>query len=159
MENAAMARPASKPVRDSVSHLADVILQLHSNLVGTVFGGKILEMVDKAAAVAAMRHSESPCVTVAMERVEFLVPIKVGDLLIVDARLNYVGKTSMEIGVEVYAEDIKKGERRLTNSCLVTMVAVDDDLKPVGVPRLVCETPDEKKRFKEAEERRRLRRS
>jgi len=152
-----MSAPASKPVRDSVTQLSDVILSSHSNMVGTVFGGKILEMVDKAAAVAAMRHSESPCVTVAMERVEFLVPIKVGDLLIVEACINFVGKTSMEVGVVVYDEDIKKGSRTLTNSCLVTMVAVDDNLKPVEVPRLVCETPQEKKRYQEAEARRQRR--
>lgn len=143
-----------KAVRESETELSDLILPSHSNTVGTVFGGKILEMVDKAAAVSAMRHSERPCVTVAMERVEFLVAIRVGFLIIVKARVNYVGKTSLEIGVEVYSEDIQAGRRQLTNSCLVTMVAVDEDSRPVPVRGLLCETPDEKKRFEEARKRR-----
>lgn len=146
-----------KPVRDSETTLSDLVLPSHSNTVGTVFGGKILEMVDKAAAVCAMRHSEHPCVTVAMERVEFLVPIRVGHLLVVQARLNYAGKTSMEIGVEVYSENIQQGSRKLSNSCLVTMVAVDDKSKPIEVPGLVCETPEEKKRCAEALVRRKAR--
>jgi acyl-CoA hydrolase len=154
-----MSKIEAKAVRESETQLSDLILPSHSNTVGTVFGGKILEMVDKAAAVCAMRHSEKPCVTVAMERVEFLVPIRVGCLIIVTARVNFVGKSSMEIGVEVYSEDIKEGTRKHTNSCLVTMVAVDDDTNPIPVAGLICETPDEKKRFDDAKKRRALRKS
>ncbi|MBI5623813.1 MAG: acyl-CoA thioesterase [Elusimicrobia bacterium] len=125
-----------KPASASNTQLADLILPTHANTMGTVFGGKILEMVDKAAGVCAMRHSGKPCVTVAMDRVEFLVPIKVGDLLVVEARLLRAGRTSMEIGVEVFAEDLKRSERRPTNSCKVTMVAVDDQGRPSPVPPL-----------------------
>ena len=146
-----------KPVRASLTQVSDLMSPPDANIQGTVFGGKILAMVDKAAAVAAMRHSAQPCVTVAMDRVEFLVPIFVGDLVIVDARLNYAGKTSMEVGVEVHAEDMTKGTRRHTNSCLVTMVAVDKNRKPSRVPGLILETPGDKTRFAAAEARRKAR--
>jgi len=128
-----------------------------ANIRGAIFGGRILQMVDKAAAVCAMRHAGKPCVTVAMERVEFLVPIAVGELVTVEARVNYVGRTSMEIGVEVHAEDLEKGRRRHTNSCLVTMVAVDAKGQPTPVPGLLVETPEEKERWAAAESRRKSR--
>ncbi|MBI3553771.1 MAG: acyl-CoA thioesterase [Elusimicrobia bacterium] len=130
-----------------------------ANTYGSVFGGKILAMIDKAAAVCAMRHASQPCVTVAMDRVEFLVPIYVGDLVIVDARLNYAGKTSMEVGVEVHAEDMTKGTRRHTNSCLVTMVAVDKNRRPARIPGLLLETREDKTRHSAAETRRNTRKA
>lgn len=143
-----------KPVRASFTQLADLILPSEANMYGTVFGGKILEMVDKAAAVCAMRHAGRPCVTVAMERVEFLVPIRLGNLLTVQARVHHAGRTSMEIGVDVYSEDIKKGGRRHTNSCLVTMVAVDERGRPAPVPPVIPETPAEKELYAAAARRR-----
>lgn len=149
----------SKPVRVSVTEISDLILPPDANSYGTVFGGKILAMVDKAASVCAMRHSGKLCVTVAMDRVEFLVPIRLGEFLVASARVHYVGKTSMEIGVDVYAENLEKGERRHTNSCLVVMVAVDRNGKPSGVPGLILETPDDKKRHAAAIARRNNRRA
>lgn len=128
-----------------------------SNALGTVFGGKILQMMDKAAAVCAMRHSEKSCVTVAMDRVEFLVPIQVGDVVTVEARVNFTGRTSMEVGVDVFAESPSKGVRRHATACLVTMVAIDAKRKPVPVPPLVLETPEEKTRWEDARRRRALR--
>lgn len=145
---------ASKPVRDSISEVADLMFPPDANMHGTVFGGKVLQMVDKAASVCAMRHSGKPVVTVAMERVEFLVPIRVGTFLIANARVNYTGRSSMEIGVEVYAEDMPGGRRVHTNSCLVTMVAVDAAGRPSPVPGLALETPEDKKRWAAAEKRR-----
>lgn len=150
--------PSPKPVRLSRTILSDLMSPPDANLHGTVFGGKVLAMVDKAAAVCAMRHAGCLCVTVAMDRVEFLIPIEVGDVVIVEAQVNGVGRTSMEVGVEVYAELPGGGERRHTNSCLVTMVAVDKKRRPVSVPAIVTETPDEKRRAKEAEARRKGRR-
>lgn len=154
-----MGELAPKPVRASATQLADLTYPPNANIHGTVFGGFILALVDKAAAVCAMRHAGKPCVTVAMERVEFLVPIRVGELVLVEARLNHAGKSSMEIGVEVYAEDLKSGQRRHANTCLVTMVAIGDDMRPSSVPPLRLETPEEKKRSAEAEARRKARRS
>lgn len=144
----------AKAVRESASDLADLMFPTDANTHGTVFGGRVLQMVDKAASVCAMRHAGRPVVTVAMERVEFLVPIRVGSLLTAKARVNHVGRSSMEVGVEVYAEDLVRGERQHTNSCLVTMVAVDERGRPAPVPPLNLETPDEKKRWAAAEDRR-----
>lgn len=146
-----------KAVRESVSDVADLMFPPDANMHGTVFGGKVLQMVDKAASVCAMRHAGKPCVTVAMERVEFLVPIKVGTFLIAQASINYAGRSSMEIGVEVYAEDMPGGRRVHTNSCLVTMVAVDTEGRPSSVPPLIVETPEEKARWAAAEARRQAR--
>ena len=143
-----------KSVRASETRLADLVLPSDANMYGSVFGGKILEMVDKAAAVCAMRHAGGPCVTVAMERVEFLIPIRLGSLISVEARLNHAGRSSMEVGVEVYSEEVGRGERRHSNSCLVTMVAVDQKGKPTLVPRLRPESPEEKQRYAAAQRRR-----
>ncbi len=153
--------PASAPkaVRESLTEVADLMFPPDANMHGTVFGGKVLQMVDKAASVCAMRHAGKPCVTVAMERVEFLIPIRVGTFLIAQARVHFVGKTSLEVGVEVYAEDMPGGARTHTNSCLVTMVAVDAHGRPTGVPSLLVETPDEKERWAAAERRRAARRA
>lgn len=150
-------RLAPRPSRDSVSDVADLMFPPDANMHGTVFGGKVLQMVDKAASVCAMRHSGKPCVTVAMERVEFLVPIHVGTFLIAKAQVNHTGRSSMEVGVEVYAEDMPGGSRVHTNSCLVTMVAVDEHGRPAPIPPLLVETPDEKKRWAAAEARRKAR--
>ncbi|MBI4351847.1 MAG: acyl-CoA thioesterase, partial [Elusimicrobia bacterium] len=87
-----------KPASSSVTQLADVIFPHHANAMGTAFGGIVMAMADKAAGVCAMRHSGQTCVTVAMDRVEFLVPISVGHVLIAEARVNYVGRTSIEVG-------------------------------------------------------------
>jgi len=146
-----------KAVRESITEVADLMFPPDANMHGTVFGGKVLQMVDKAASVCAMRHSGKPVVTVAMERVEFLIPINVGTFLIAQARVHHVGRTSMEVGVEVYAEDMPGGTRRHTNSCLVTMVAVDQNRRPTTVPPLLIETPDEKERWAAAERRRQAR--
>jgi len=149
-----MAAKKAKAVRESFSDVADLMFPTDANMHGTVFGGRVLQMVDKAASVCAMRHAGGLVVTVAMERVEFLVPIRVGSFLIAEARLNHVGRSSMEVGVEVYSEDLVKGLRQHTNSCLVTMVAVDAKGRPAPVPSLLLETPDEKERWAAAEARR-----
>lgn len=149
----------ARPARESVSDVGDLMFPPDANMHGTVFGGKVLQMVDKAASVCAMRHAGKPVVTVAMERVEFLVPIRVGTFLIANARVNHTGRTSMEVGVEVYAEDMPGGRRVHTNSCLVTMVAVDEGGRPSPVPPLQLETPEDKERWAAAEQRRKSRQS
>lgn len=153
------AKLQAKPVRASLTQLSDLMYPNDANIHGTIFGGIILQMVDKAAAVCAMRHSGKPCVTVAMDRVEFLVPIHVGNHVIAESRVNHVGRSSIEVGVEVYAEDLQRGTRKHTNTCLVTMVAVDKDGRPSPVPGLLLESPEEKARWAGAEERRRRRRA
>ncbi len=129
----------------------------HANNLGHVFGGVILSMMDRAAAVAAIRHARRTCVTVSVDRVDFREPIHLGDLVIMHASVNYAGRTSMEVGVRVEAENLLDGARRHTNSCYVTFVAVDVNGRPVEVPPVIPETEDERRRYLAAQERRRRR--
>jgi acyl-CoA hydrolase len=127
------------------------------NTRGHVFGGAILAMLDKTAAVCAIRHARMPCVTASIDRVDFREPIMVGELVIMKASVNWVGRTSMEIGVRVEAENLLTGVRRHTNSCYATFVALDTSGAPAEVPKLVCETAEERRRNNAAAERRRRR--
>lgn len=129
----------------------------HANNLGHVFGGVVLGMMDKAAAVAAIRHARASCVTASIDRVDFREPIHLGDLVVMKASVNFVGRTSMEIGVRVEAEDLQSGNRRHTNSCYLTFVAVDRNGRPIEVPDLTPESPDEIRRYQAAGERRRRR--
>ena len=129
----------------------------HANNLGHVFGGVVLAMVDKTAAVAAIRHARMSCVTVSVDRVDFREPIHVGDLVIVKSSVNFVGRTSMEVGVRVEAEDMISGSRRHTNSCYLTFVAVDRNGRPVAIPPVIPESEVEKRRFSAAQLRRKRR--
>jgi acyl-CoA hydrolase len=129
----------------------------HANVLGHVFGGVILSMMDRTAAVAAIRHARGNCVTVSVDRVDFREPIHVGDLVIMKSSVNYAGRTSMEIGVRVDAENLLDGARRHTNSCYLTFVAIDRNGRPVAVPAVIPETDVEKRRYAAAIERRRRR--
>jgi acyl-CoA hydrolase len=126
----------------------------HANVLGHVFGGVVLSMMDTTAAVSAIRHARMACVTVSVDRVDFREPIHVGDLVIMKSSVNYVGRTSMEIGVRVETENLLTGVRMHTNSCYLTFVAVDRNGKPVEVPRLRPETADEIRRYEAAKLRR-----
>jgi acyl-CoA hydrolase len=114
-------------------------------------------MMDKTAAIAAFRHSRASVVTASIDRVDFREPIHLGDLVIMKASVNYAGRSSMEVGVRVEAEELLTGRRRHTNSCYLTFVAVDRNGRPIEVPALVPETEDELRRHAAALERRRLR--
>ncbi len=129
----------------------------HANNLGHVFGGVVLGLMDKAAAVAAIRHARTSCVTASIDRVDFREAIHVGDLVVLKASVNYVGRTSMEVGVRVDAEDLLTGRRRHTNSCYLTFVAVDAKGRPVQVATLKPESEDEARRHQAAEARRRRR--
>jgi acyl-CoA hydrolase len=133
------------------------MLPQHSNNLGLVFGGVILAMMDTASAVCAIRHARSTCVTASVDRVDFSEPIHLGDLVIMKCSVNYVGRTSMEVGVRVEAEDLETGNRRHTNSCYLTFVAIDRNGKPLEVPRLVQETDEEIRRYEAAKARRQRR--
>lgn len=146
-----------RPVRESQSESSNLMMPQDANVLGHVFGGAILSMMDKTAAVAAIRHARSTCVTVSVDRVDFREPIHVGDLVTMKASVNYVGRTSMEVGVRVEAEDLISGSRRHTNSCYVTFVAVDRNGRPIEVPLVVPETEAEQRRYEAAIERRRRR--
>ena len=155
-EPARTGRPA-RPCRESQHETSEIMMPQHANNLGHVFGGVILSMMDRTAAVAAIRHARNACVTVSIDRVDFREPIHLGDLVVMKASVNFAGRTSVEVGVRVEAEDLITGARRHTNSCYMTFVAVDRNGRPIPVPAVVPETPDEKRRHAAAQERRRLR--
>lgn len=140
--------------RESEAVISELMMPQHANIMGNVFGGHVLSLVDRVAAVAAIRHSRRQCVTVSVDKVDFREPIRVGELVTAFARVNFAGRTSMEVGVKVVAENVLTGDRRHTNSCYLTYVALDDKGKPTEVPPVVPETEDEKRRFKRAQQRR-----
>jgi acyl-CoA hydrolase len=148
--------PARTP-RESQHETSQLMMPEHANNLGHVFGGVILAMMDTAAAVAAFRHARNNCVTVSIDRVDFREPIHVGDLVVMKASVNLVGRTSIEIGVRVEAEELTTGRRRHTNSCYLTFVAVDRNGRPIEVPPLRPETPDEVRRWESAKARRQRR--
>lgn len=149
-------RPA-RPVSVSQHETSEIMMPQHANNLGHVFGGVVLAMMDKTAAIAAIRHSRINMVTASIDRVDFREPIHVGDLVVMKASVNYVGRTSMEVGVRVEAEDMLSGRRRHTNSAYLTFVAIDRNGRPVEVPALQPESEDEQRRHHAAQERRRRR--
>jgi len=150
------ARPG-KTVKDSQHETSELMMPHHANNLGHVFGGVMLSMMDKTAAVTAFRHCRLNVVTASIDRVDFREPIHVGDLVVMKASVNYVGKTSMEVGVRVEAEELLTGRRRHTNSCYLTFVAVDRNGRPIDVPAVIAETPEEQRRYEAAAQRRKRR--
>jgi uncharacterized protein (TIGR00369 family) len=144
-------------VRDSEATMTELMMPNMANTLGNVFGGVILSLVDRVAAVAAIRHARQPCVTVSFDRVDFHEPIHVGELVMAHARVNFVGKTSMEVGVRVEAENLISGVRRHTNSCYVTFVAIGPHERPVPVAPLLVETDEDQRRYDAARRRREYR--
>lgn len=144
---------ARHPV-ESETIMSELMLPQHANILGNVFGGVVLSLVDRAGAVCAIRHSRRQCVTVSVDKVDFREPIHVGELITAFARVNFAGRTSMEVGVKIVAENVLTGEKRHTNSCYVTFVALDEKGQPSPVPPIEPETPDEKRRYDRAAKRR-----
>ena len=126
-----------------------------ANFFGSVHGGQVLHLVDNIAYVCAARYAKTVCVTAAVDRVDFHEPIHVGELLNLVARINYVGRSSMEVEINIYAEDIPTGSVRHTNTCHLTLVALKDG-RPTPVPRLVCRTREDKARYIQAKMRREM---
>jgi uncharacterized protein (TIGR00369 family) len=137
--------------------MTELMMPNMANTLGNVFGGVILSLVDRAAAVAAIRHAGGPCVTVSVDQVDFREPIHVGELVTARASVNYVGRTSMEVGVRIEAEHVASGRRRHTNSCYLTFVAIDERERPRAVAPVVPETDEQKSRFTAAQTRKRFR--
>jgi acyl-CoA hydrolase len=150
--------PQGKTPRESASTLSESMMPDQLNHHGNVFGGEILALIDKCGGVVARRHARLPVVTVMVDRVEFREPIYANDYVEAHGRLVYVGRTSMEVMITVEAEQIETGERRTTNVCYLTYVALDHlNGKPHPVPPLILET-DEDRRLQGAALRRRARR-
>lgn len=146
-----------RTVAETQHETAQLMMPQHANVLGHVFGGVMLSMMDTTAAVSAIRHARKACVTVSVDRVDFREPIHVGDLVIMKSSVNFVGKTSMEVGVRVESENLVTGVRRHTNSCYLTFVAIDRNGKSSPVPAVRPETADETRRFEAAKERREVR--
>jgi acyl-CoA hydrolase len=144
----------AKRPSDSTTLLSHLMGITDANSAGNVHGGTVMKLVDEAAALAAIKHSGGRVVTAAMDRMTFLVPINIGDVLSLCATVNAAWRTSMEVGVRVQAENPRTGETRHTNTAYLTMVALDDDGSPAHVPPIETHTPDEQRRRREAELRR-----
>ena len=131
----------------------------HANALGNVHGGVIMRLVDECGAICAMRHAHRPCVTIAIDSMTFREPVHVGALLMCEARVSYVGRTSIETAVRVHAENPITGQSTHTNSAFVVYVALGDDGRPCAVPELELESDEDRKLFAQGSERQRHRMS
>ncbi len=147
----------AKKISDSKVEIAQVMMPEHSNAAGNVHGGYILKLVDQAGAIVAARHTHSNIVTASLDRMDFISPVYVGNLVFAKASVNFVSNTSMEIGVRVEAECLRTGTHTHVGSAYLTFVALDKYDKPTQVPKLLLETEDQKRRFEDAKKRRELR--
>lgn len=149
----------SKPISASRVTLAQLMHPEQANLLGNVHGGWIMKLADEAGALACMRHAQRKVVTVAIDSMTFREPIRIGDLVTLNAEVTYTGRTSMEAEVHVLAENPVTRERSHTNTAYLVYVALDDDGKPTEIPHLIAETEEEKHKLMRAKERqeRRLR--
>lgn len=147
----------SKHVSDSSVVMAVVMQPADANPAGNVHGGVIMKNIDSAAGVVALRHAAGNAVTASIDRLDFHNPVYVGELLFLRASINLVGKSSMEIGVRVEAEDPRRGQVRHVASAYLTFVALDENKQPAPVPGLILQTVDEHRRNAEAISRRKLR--
>lgn len=146
-----------KSVKKSSVIMAQIMNPQEANPAGNVHGGVVVKIIDEAAGVVAARHSRSNVVTASIDRMDFLHPIFVGDVLFFKASLNLVGRTSMEIGVRVEAENLMTGNVRHVASAYLTYVALDGQGKPAPVPGLILETDEDRRRNREAVSRREMR--
>ena len=146
-----------KPARASYSELSELALPNDANSLGTLLGGKIMHLVDIAGALAAARHCRQFVVTASFDHMDFLEPVFMNELVVLRAAVNRAFRTSMEVGVKVFAENLQTGETRHVASAYLTFVAVDKDRKPTQVPELRPETGDEKRRYEQAGARRNYR--
>src|SRR5579864_7139145 len=144
----------AKPVRESASEYSELALPNDANGLGNVLGGKVMHLVDLAGALAAIRHARRPMVTASVDHMNFLHPVKIGQLILLRSSVNRVFRTSMEVGVKVWVEDLQTGAVRHTSSAYLTFVALDPTGHPVPIPPVVPETEDEKRRYEEAARRR-----
>jgi acyl-CoA hydrolase len=149
--------PAKKTPCASRVETAQLVLPGLTNAHGTIFGGMLMQWIDIAGGIASARHSRGPVVTASMDRLHFLSPVQLGAIVILQAQVNYVGTTSMEVGVRVFAENQVTFKRTQTTRAYLTFVAVDENGRPRPVPPLVLETAEDRRRFKDAQRRRAVR--
>ncbi len=142
---------------ESKVEMTEMVLPNDANRLGNLLGGRLMHMIDIAAAIAASRHTNRVCVTASVDELHFHHPIKIGEVVTLMASVNRAFNTSVEVGVRVSKEDLLTGERNHTNSAYLTFVAIDEDGRPVPVPRLTPSTKEEKRRYRDAARRRKQR--
>lgn len=140
----------AKKVSDSQIIMTELVLPNHTNQLGNLLGGQLMHWIDICAALSAAKHSNRVCVTASVDRIDFHHPIRLGDAVTLVASVNRVFRTSMEVGVKVYAQNFREGTKIHTNTAYLTFVAVDNEGKPVPAAEAVPETEDEKRRYDEA---------
>ncbi|MBS1826739.1 MAG: acyl-CoA thioesterase [Acidobacteria bacterium] len=144
-------------VSESASEISEMALPTHANPLGNLLGGRVMHLVDIAAALAAMRHARCSVVTASVDHMNFLYPVHIGELVLLRASVNRVFTTSMEVGVKVLVENLRTGETRHTSSAYLTFVAIDEAGKKLAVPAVVPQSEEEIRRYHKAGERRKIR--
>lgn len=144
----------AKRWQDSAAETVQVVLPNDANPLGFILGGTVMHLIDITGAVACHRHTNTLALTAGVDSLDFIHPIRVGDLIILKSRVTCVFKSSLEVEVEVFSEEIRSGERRLTSKAYLTFVSLDDNGKPKAVPPLLVETPDDEQRCRDAQARR-----
>jgi len=152
-----MPKPPGKTVAESAAQMVEMVLPNDANPLGNLLGGTVMHLIDIAGAIAAQRHAQSQVVTVAVDHLDFLYPVRVGEHVVLRAHITRAFRTSMEAEVRVYREDYLTGERQQTSSAFVTYVALDSQGRPQEIPSLIPHTREEKRRYREALGRRRQR--
>ncbi|MEX1276838.1 MAG: acyl-CoA thioesterase [Bacteroidota bacterium] len=152
-----MARAHVRTVYESQVEMTEMVLPNDTNQLGNLLGGRLMHLIDISAAIAAARHSNRVCVTASVDELNFLHPINQGEVLILQASVNRVFHTSLEVGVRVTKENLRTGEKHHANSAYLTFVAIDEDGKPVVVERIKPVTQEQKRRYADAARRRQLR--
>ena len=148
-----------KTVQNSIVVMHELVLPNDTNVLGNILGGRVMHYMDICAAMSAYKHARSPVVTASVDRLNFLAPAKMGDILILKSSVNYTGHTSMEVGVRIESENTISGEINHTASAYLTFVSLDDERKPKQVEGINPETADEVRRFKQAELRKEIRKT
>jgi len=152
-----MSETPTRPVSDSQSERSEIIFPGDTNALGNLFGGRLMQFIDLTGAMAASRHARAVTVTASMDHLDFVAPVKVGDLLILKASVNRAFRTSMEVGVKCMVEDIREQKLRHVSSAYLTFVAMDAEGRLIPVPQVVPETAHQKRRFEDAGRRREMR--
>jgi acyl-CoA hydrolase len=138
--------------------MTQIVMPMHTNgVAGVMFGGVMMQWIDVCAGVAAMRHAAGAVLTASIDRLDFLTPVHVGEIVVLQAQVNYVARTSMEVGCRVETEDMRTRTRRYTTKAYLTFVSIDGAGKPRELPKLTLESEDDRRRYLEAERRRRER--
>jgi acyl-CoA hydrolase len=143
-----------RTMQESQAEYSEICLPNDTNMLGSMLGGHVMHLVDLCGAIAAIRHARSPVVTASIDQMTFLHPVHVGELVRLRSQVNRVFRTSMEVGVKVWVENLQTGEVRHTSSAYLTFVAIESSGKRVTLPQIVAETPEDHRRFEQAAERR-----